>query len=84
MSMNDQVRRIVLENSRLATTAGELGDDTDLYASGLTSHASVTLMLALEDELDLEFPDRLLTREVFSSIASIVAAANGLRAVAAS
>ncbi len=81
--MNDQIRRIVLEHVRLAIPAEQLHDDTDLYACGLTSHASVTLMLAIEDQLDLEFPDHLLKREVFSSVASIAAAASGLQAVAA-
>jgi acyl carrier protein len=40
----------------------------------MTSHASVNVMLALEDAFDIEFPDRMLTRSVFESIASIRAA----------
>ncbi len=50
----------------------------DLYDAGMTSHASVNLMLALEDEFDVEFPDELLTRSVFSSIESIKSAIFGL------
>ncbi len=80
--MNDRIRRLVIEHARLAIAPADLHDDSDLYACGMTSHASVTLMLAVEEDLDLEFPDRLLTREVFSSIASIATAADGLRAVA--
>ena len=34
----------------------------DLYAAGMTSHASVNVMLALEDAFDIEFPDELLTK----------------------
>jgi phosphopantetheine--protein transferase-like protein len=49
----------------------ELADDADLYAAGMTSHASVNLMLGLENEFDVEFPDRLLRRSVFESVASI-------------
>lgn len=82
--MNDRIRQLVIEHGRLAVSPADLRDDSDLYACGLTSHASVTLMLALEDELDLEFPDRLLTREVFSSIASIAEAASGLSAMTGS
>lgn len=37
----------------------------------MTSYASVQLMLALENEFSLEFPDVLLSRDVFESIDSI-------------
>jgi acyl carrier protein len=40
----------------------------------MTSHASVNVMLALESEFELEFPDHMLKRTVFDSIASISAA----------
>ncbi|MGV9480984.1 acyl carrier protein, partial [Gordonia aichiensis] len=43
----------------------------DLFAVGLTSHASVNVMLALEDEFDIEFPDEALKRATFSSIQSM-------------
>lgn len=45
--------------------------DADLFDAGMTSHASVKLMLALEDEFDIEFPDEMLQREFFSSIGAI-------------
>jgi acyl carrier protein len=44
----------------------------------MTSHASVNLMLALEDAFDVEFPDRMLTRGVFDSVSSIAAAIDEL------
>ena len=40
----------------------------------MTSHASVNLMLALEEAFDVEFPDAMLKRSVFESVASITAA----------
>ena len=40
----------------------------------MSSQASVNVMLGLEDAFDIEFPDRMLTRAVFESIASIRAA----------
>ena len=46
----------------------------------MTSHASVNVMLALEDAFDIEFPDRMLKRSVFESIASIQAALSELQA----
>lgn len=81
--MTEEIRRIVGEHGRLAVDVSTLAGDADLYQAGLTSHASVALMLALEDELDLEFPDAMLTRDVFASIDSIAAAVAELRAVAA-
>ena len=49
----------------------------------MTSHASVNLMLALEAEFDVEFPDAMLKRSVFQSVASIGAAVDQLRSSAA-
>jgi len=51
-----------------------LADDADLYAAGHNSHATVNLMLALEEAFDVELPDRLLRRRTFSSINAIAEA----------
>ncbi len=48
-----------------------LSDDADLYAAGLTRHATVNLMVALEEHFGVEFPERMLRRRAFESIASI-------------
>jgi acyl carrier protein len=69
--MTDQIREIVAQYGRLPVTVDGLSDDDDLYRAGLTSHASVNLMLALEDAFDLEFPERLLRRQTFESISAI-------------
>ena len=77
--MNDQnpdprsgkIRRILKDHGRLSADADGLADDADLYQAGMTSHASVNVMLALEGEFDVEFPDHMLKRGVFGSIASI-------------
>ena len=69
--MNEQIRKILKEHARLAVDAETLADDGDLYQAGMTSHASVNVMLALEGEFDIEFPDRMLRRGVFESIAAI-------------
>jgi acyl carrier protein len=81
--MNDEIRRIVADHCRLPVDVATLADDADLYQAGMTSHASVNLMLALEDAFDVEFPDRMLTRSVFESIAAIEAALTELRSEAA-
>jgi len=65
------IRDILVEHGRLGGPVDELQDESDLYQAGLTSHASVEVMLALEDRFEVEFPDRMLRREVFGSIAAI-------------
>ncbi len=69
--MKDEIRNILRDHARLAAAIDSIGDDTDLYQAGMTSHASVNVMLALEGLLDIEFPDRMLRRSVFESISAI-------------
>ncbi len=66
-----KIRAILKEHGRLTKDADSLADDADLYQAGMTSHASVNVMLALEGEFDVEFPDHMLKRSVFESIAAI-------------
>lgn len=78
--MIEEIRTILKEHARLSSDVATLSDDADLYQAGLTSHASVNVMLALEGKFDVEFPDRMLKRGVFESIASIRAAIEELTA----
>jgi len=81
--VDDTIREVLAAHGRLAVDAASLDRDANLYEAGLTSHASVTVMLALEDAFDVEFPDRLLTKATFSSIAAIEAALSEASAVSA-
>jgi len=72
--VTDEIRKIISDHGRLPVDVGALAPQDDLYVAGLSSHASVNVMLALEDHFDVEFPNRMLTPEVFQSIASIEAA----------
>ncbi|HEV7665645.1 MAG TPA: acyl carrier protein [Chloroflexota bacterium] len=78
--MTDQIRSILNDHGRLSVPVGELTLASNLYRAGLTSHASVNIMLALEAEFDVEFPDRMLRRSVFESIEAISEAIQELRA----
>jgi acyl carrier protein len=80
--MTDEIRQILNDHGRLPIDVDTLAPDADLYQAGMTSHASVNVMLALEDHFDIEFPDRMLNPGVFESIASIEAAVTELRATA--
>jgi acyl carrier protein len=69
--MIDRIRKILQEHGRLSKDASVFAEDGDLYQAGMTSHASVNVMLALEGEFDIEFPDHMLKRSVFESMASM-------------
>jgi len=73
-----QVRAVIRSHARLPIDVDELADEADLFHAGMTSHASVTVMLALEETFDLEFPDSMLTRKMFESVASITGAVASL------
>jgi acyl carrier protein len=81
--MSDAVREIVREHGRLAVNVDTLSDDASLYEAGMTSHASVNVMLALEDTFDVEFPDEMLKRSVFETVANISGALRALDVEAA-
>jgi acyl carrier protein len=78
--MNDAIRQIIKDHGRLPVDVDTLAANADLYQAGMTSHASVNVMLALEDHFDVEFPDRMLKRSVFESIDAIAAALTELDA----
>ncbi|MET0225281.1 MAG: acyl carrier protein [Dokdonella sp.] len=75
-----KIRTILKEHARLSKDADTLADDADLYQAGMTSHASVNVMLALEGEFDIEFPDHMLKRSVFESVSAIEGAVDELTA----
>ncbi|MBV8952615.1 MAG: acyl carrier protein [Solirubrobacterales bacterium] len=71
------------DHARLPVDVNAVADSEDLFQAGMSSHASVNVMLALEDAFDVEFPDRMLKRSVFESVAGIAAAIGELQAEAA-
>ena len=75
----DTIRQVLTEHARLSADASSVGTQDDLYAAGMTSHASVNVMLGLEDAFDIEFPDEMLNRETFATINSITRAVDSLR-----
>ncbi|MHB8379004.1 MAG: acyl carrier protein [Acidimicrobiales bacterium] len=69
--VNVTIRDVLDAHGRLPISLSDVGDDDDLYDNGLTSHASVNVMLALEDAFEIEFPDSLLRKSTFESIKAI-------------
>jgi acyl carrier protein len=65
------VRRLVAQYGQLSVNVETISDSTELYAAGLKSFALIQLMLALEAEFDMEFPEHRLNRRSFSDIRTI-------------
>ena len=76
--MEDRIRTVLREHGKLPVDLASLSDEDDLYRAGMTSHASVNVMLALEDSFDVEFPDKLLRKSTFASVSAICEALNSL------
>lgn len=66
------IRDILANVGALAVDAGTLAVDDDLYHAGLSSFATVEVMLAVEDAFDVELPESALNRRTFQTIASLM------------
>jgi acyl carrier protein len=83
--MNDcgeAIREIIGSYGHLDIDANTIRENDDLFELGMTSHATVNVMLALEDAFDIEFPEVLLTKKTFESLAAMRAVVNELAQVA--
>ncbi|MFC7395780.1 acyl carrier protein [Chelatococcus sp. GCM10030263] len=82
MSLQQTIRTLLDQHGQLPVPVATLPDEADLYQAGLSSFASVQLMLALEDHFDVEFPESMLNRRTFASIGAITRAVGTLSAEA--
>jgi len=73
-----RVRQTLAAHAKLPVDAAALQVYDDLFQTGMTSHASVNVMLALEEEFDLEFPEEMLHKSTFESIEAICRSVTGL------
>jgi acyl carrier protein len=69
--LETRIRTVLQDHGRLSKPIDQIDSSTDLYQAGMTSQASVNVMLALESTFNIEFADHMLKRSVFSSVASI-------------
>jgi acyl carrier protein len=73
------IRAILKQHGRLSVDPAALTEQADLFSAGLTSLATVNVMLALENHFDVEFPDSMLSRKTFASLEAIAEAVAELR-----
>jgi acyl carrier protein len=79
--IRNRIRQVIKDHARLSISVDTLIDSADLGIAGMTSHANVMVMLALENEFGLEFPDNMLSRSIFQSVDSIGVAIKSLQDV---
>ena len=79
--MKEKIIKILDKYGRLVIETKDLKDNTDLYEVGLSSHASVNILLSLENEFGIEFPDDVLNKKMFSSINNLIEAVESVTAV---
>lgn len=48
-----------------------VGPDDDLWQAGMSSLTAISVIMALEDELDIEFPEHLLSRSHLATVRAI-------------
>ncbi len=70
MASTQEIRTIL---ARTATSPAprRLSDDACLFDNGLDSFGAVQVMMDLEEHFGLEFPEHLLSREIFSTVRNI-------------
>ena len=71
MEIYSQIKQVLAAQAELNKDVSRLDIDDDLFAAGMSSRATVGVMLGLESAFDIEFPDAMLRRDVFESIRSI-------------
>jgi len=80
--MYERIRKTLATHGRMAVDPLSVGSDAGLYELGLTSHASVNVMVALEDEFGVEFPGDALMKSTFASIDRIAEVISSLSPLA--
>jgi len=76
--IQDRIRDVLAAHGGMAVDPREVDSQADLYELGLTSTASVNVMLALEDAFGIEFPDEVLKKSTFASVRNIEQVVEGL------
>jgi acyl carrier protein len=71
-----QILNIVQGLLARRATAASIETSEDLREAGLTSLDMVNLMLAVEDEFNIEIPQRAMTPENFRSVSAIESLVN--------
>ena len=78
MPVTDRLRSLIVQSIERSTDAHTVTPDARLADLGLDSVSGLSLLLAMEEEFDVTFPEDLLTNDVFESLASLETALKAL------
>lgn len=67
----DRIRHLLRRHARLRVSVEFLDDEASLFAAGLDQAATISLMLAIEDEFGINLPDSLALQTTFASVSSL-------------
>jgi acyl carrier protein len=81
--LRSEVRDVLRVYAGIPNGIDAVDDNDDLFDAGMSSHAGVNVVLALEETFDIVFPDRMLQRCAFKSVRRIVSSIGELEAQAA-
>lgn len=70
------MRAVIADNSALTPDVVATSED-DLFAAGLSSLDCVRILLAIEDEFEIEIEQESINRELFSSVENLRNAVSG-------
>ena len=68
------LKELIVEHVAGVESLDQVADDSDLADLGLDSMAGLNLLLDMEEEFQVQFPEEYLTAEVFSSPMSLASA----------
>lgn len=68
----ESVRELITENSEIEVT-GAVGNDEDLFELGMQSLDCVRILVAVEDEFEIELPNERIERSMFATVANLSA-----------
>ena len=69
--LDERIRSLLNDHGRLPDDGVTIGEDDDLFRSGLTSHAGIDVLLAVEEEFGVTIPAPTVAGGSFRSIAAI-------------
>jgi acyl carrier protein len=61
---------LIAENSEIDLTEA-ISNDDDLFVAGMQSLDCVRILVAVEDEFDIELPNDKIERKIFASITNL-------------
>jgi acyl carrier protein len=77
VDLQSSVRTLIAENSGVELL-DSISNTDDLFAAGLQSLDCVRILVAVEDEFDIELPNDIIERKLFCTVENLSQAVAGL------